>query len=63
MFSFNHDVFDRFLPKPVATAWNKVVPTQVQQHLSNAYDNLGMPRRVVNHALGHLLLLRSPLLL
>jgi ABC-type transporter lipoprotein component MlaA len=38
------------------------VPTQVQQHLSNAYDNLEMPRRVVNHALSHLLLLRSPLL-
>lgn len=51
MFSFNHDVFDRYLLKPVATAWDKVVPNWVQQRLSSAYDNIGMPRRVVNNAL------------
>ena len=51
MFTFNHDVADRFVLKPVATAWDKVVPTQVQEHLSNAFDNIGMPRRVINNAL------------
>jgi len=51
MFSFNHDVFDRFLLKPVATAWNKVVPDWLQDSLGNAIDNLGMPRRVVNNLL------------
>lgn len=51
MFSFNHDVFDRFLLKPVATAWDKVVPDWMQTSLANAFDNLGMPRRVVNNLL------------
>ena len=51
MFSFNHDVFDRFLLKPVATAWDKVVPDWMQTSLANAVDNLGMPRRVVNNLL------------
>ena len=49
MFSFNHDVFDRYLLKPVATAWDKVVPDWMQTSLANAFDNLGMPRRVVNN--------------
>ena len=51
MFSFNHDVFDRYLLKPVATAWDKILPDLVHQGLSNAFDNLGMPRRVVNNLL------------
>lgn len=51
MFSFNHDVFDRFFLKPVATAWDTVVPDWMQTSLVNAFDNLGMPRRVVNNLL------------
>ena len=49
MFSFNHDVFDRFFLKPVATACDTVVPDWMQTSLANAFDNLGMPRRVVNN--------------
>lgn len=51
MFSFNHDVVDRYVLKPVATAWDKVLPDEVQQGFSNAYDNVTMPRRFVNNAL------------
>ena len=51
MFAFNHDVFDRYLLKPVATVWDKVVPNWLQQSLANAFDNLGMPRRLVNSLL------------
>ena len=51
MFSFNHDVFDRFVLKPVATAWNWVLPNAVQRSLGNAIDNLAMPRRLVNNLL------------
>ncbi len=51
MFNFNHDILDRFVLKPVATAWNKVVPETVQRHLKNAIYNLGMPRRFVNNLL------------
>jgi phospholipid-binding lipoprotein MlaA len=48
MFGFNRQV-DRFVLKPVATAWNTVVPELAQQSLSNAFDNLAMPRRFVNN--------------
>lgn len=51
VFSFNYKVFDRFLLKPLATVWDKVVPDPVQESLANAFDNIGMPRRVVNNLL------------
>ncbi len=51
MFWFNHDVLDRFLLKPVATAWDKVLPDPVQGHLAEAFDNIEMPRRLVNNLL------------
>jgi phospholipid-binding lipoprotein MlaA len=51
MFSFNHEVLDRFVLKPAATAWDRVLPTDARQALGRAFDNLGMPRRVVNHLL------------
>lgn len=50
MFSFNHDVVDRFVLKPVATAWD-YFPDPVQEGLGNVFDNLSMPRRVVNNLL------------
>ena len=51
MFSFNHEVLDRFVLKPAATAWDRVLPTDARQALGRAFDNIGMPRRVVNHLL------------
>lgn len=51
MFSFNHDVLDRFVIKPVATAWNAVLPDAVQKGISNVFDNLDVVRRVVNNLL------------
>ena len=50
MFSFNRQV-DRFVLKPVATVWNTIVPDLVQQSVRNAFDNVTMPRRLVNSLL------------
>ena len=51
MFSFNHDVLDRWLLKPVATAWEKVVPLPARRGLARVIDNLDLPRRLVNNTL------------
>jgi phospholipid-binding lipoprotein MlaA len=51
MFAFNHDVLDRFALKPAATAWDRFLTPDARQGLGRAFDNLGMPRRVVNHVL------------
>ena len=51
MFSFNHDVLDRWLMKPVATGWDKVVPAPARRGLARVLDNLEMPRRLVNNLL------------
>jgi len=51
MFSFNHDVLDRFVMKPAATGWDRVLPDPAQRCLSRAFDNLEMPRRLVNNVL------------
>lgn len=50
MFSFNRQ-FDRFVLKPLATVWDKIVPDPVQTSLRNALDNAAMPRRLVNNLL------------
>lgn len=50
MFSFNQRA-DRFVIKPIARVWNFVVPDLAQQSLSNAFDNIAMPRRVINSLL------------
>ena len=50
MFSFNRKV-DRYVLKPVAKAWDKVVPDPVERSLKRAFDNLSMPRRLVNNLL------------
>lgn len=47
MFEFNRQ-FDRFLLKPVATVWDKLLPDPVKRSLKNALDNLGMPVRFLN---------------
>jgi phospholipid-binding lipoprotein MlaA len=51
MFWFNREVLDRFLLKPLATAWDFVLPDQVQRGIHNMFDNLAVVRRVVNNAL------------
>jgi phospholipid-binding lipoprotein MlaA len=50
MFNFNQRV-DRYVLKPVARVWNFIVPELMQQSLSNAFDNVAMPRRFVNSLL------------
>src|SRR5207237_6798891 len=51
MFFFNHDVLDRYLVKPVATGWSKILPDVGKRGLDRAFDNLGMPKRLVNNLL------------
>jgi phospholipid-binding lipoprotein MlaA len=51
MFNFNREILDRFLLKPVATAWDFVLPDPVQKSVQNFFDNLGVVRRVVNNTL------------
>ena len=48
MFSFNRKV-DRYALKPVAKAWDTIVPDAVERSLKRAFDNLSMPRRLVNN--------------
>jgi phospholipid-binding lipoprotein MlaA len=51
MFFFNHDILDRYLVKPVASGWSKVLPDCGKRGLDRAFDNLGMPKRLVNNLL------------
>ncbi len=51
MFWVNHDVLDRFVLKPVATVWDKVLPELIRRGLGRGFDNLEMPRRLVNNLL------------
>jgi phospholipid-binding lipoprotein MlaA len=51
MFFFNHDVLDHYLLKPVATGWSKVLPDCGKRALDRAFDNLAMPKRLVNNLL------------
>lgn len=50
-FAFNHGVVDRLVVKPLATVWDTIIPDLIQEGFSNAFDNLAMPRRVVNNVL------------
>lgn len=51
MFWFNHDVLDRWLVKPVAKGWEKVVPAPARRSIGRAFDNIDMPHRLVNNLL------------
>src|SRR2546425_11264510 len=51
MFFFNHDVLDRYVLKPAATGWGKVLPNVAKRGVDRAFDNLGMPKRLVNNLL------------
>jgi phospholipid-binding lipoprotein MlaA len=49
-FWFNREV-DHLLLKPVATAYNAVLPNPVKKSIANALDNLDVVRRLVNNIL------------
>ena len=51
MFWFNRNVFDHFLLKPIASAWDFVLPNPVQRSVRNALDNLFVVRRFTNNLL------------
>src|SRR5437867_11977897 len=51
MFSFNHDILDRYLLKPVATGWGKILPDVGKRELDRAFDNRGLPKRLVTNLL------------
>ncbi len=48
MFWFNRNVLDQYILKPVAQAWNFVLPDMVQRSLRNAVDNVSVLPRMVN---------------
>jgi phospholipid-binding lipoprotein MlaA len=50
MFAFNRQL-DRVVLKPVATAWDRVVPDLAQESFGNFFNNLSMPPRLVNNLL------------
>ena len=51
MFDFNREVLDRFVLKPIATAWEFILPDFVQRGVHNMFENAGVVRRVVNNTL------------
>jgi phospholipid-binding lipoprotein MlaA len=50
MFWFNDHV-DTYVLVPVATAWDKVLPSRVQRSLANFFDNLRFPIVAINNVL------------
>ena len=50
MFEFNRRL-DRYVLKPVARAYNFVMPEQLQIMISNGFDNISFPPRFVNSVL------------
>ena len=51
MFTFNREVLDRFLLKPIATGRDFIFPDMVQRGFRNMFDNIDVVRRVVNNSL------------
>ena len=50
-FDFNFRILDRYVMKPIAKAWDWLLPDPVQHSLERAFANLEMPRRCVNNLL------------
>jgi phospholipid-binding lipoprotein MlaA len=48
MFRFNRQV-DRFVVKPLGTAWDAILPDPVQRGIKNAVENLGFVPRFANN--------------
>ena len=51
MFNFNREVLDRYFLKPIATAWDFLLPDFVQRGVHNIFDNAAVVRRLVNNSL------------
>ena len=51
MFNFNREILDRYLLKPIATAWDFLLPDFVQRGVHNIFDNAAVVRRLVNNSL------------
>lgn len=51
MFDFNREVLDRYLLKPVATAWDFLLPDMVQRGIRNIFDNAAVVPRLVNNGM------------
>ncbi len=50
-FWFNYYVLDKHLIKPVARAWDRILPDQVQHGIDNAFTNISTPARLINKLL------------
>src|SRR5262249_11645718 len=51
IFAFNHDILHPYLVRPAAQGWSHIMPTVARQSISRLFDNLDMPRRLVNNLL------------
>lgn len=51
MYSFNYNVLDPYLVRPVAVAWRDYVPQPARNGLSNFTSNLEEPAVMVNYFL------------
>src|SRR5262245_48556147 len=51
MFAFNHDILDRWLIRPVATGWSKIMPEVARRGFGRMLHNVEMPQRLVNNLL------------
>ena len=49
-FAFN-DIFYVHIAKPVFEAYQKVMPRQIREGVSNIWDNVGFPKRFINNLL------------
>jgi len=50
-FWFNYYVLDKHVLKPIARAWDRILPDQARRGIAHFFDNLSMPRRLVNDLL------------
>jgi phospholipid-binding lipoprotein MlaA len=51
MFAFNHRILDRWLIRPVASGWGAIMPAPARRSVARLFENLEMPRKVVNNLL------------
>ncbi len=50
-FWFNYYVLDKRIVKPAARVWDRILPDRVQHGISNFFDNISMPPRLINKLL------------